>query len=86
MKHSDVTASLPITVPIEVHEEVAAATSEAFAISYLCGAVVASGVLRPRTMIARERLLADKAARHALDRRGLVVGRALSPAEREPLT
>lgn len=86
MKHEDsLTESLPITVPLALHEDMSAAVSEKFAISYLCGAAIVGATLMPRTSIARDRLIASGEARIVLAHHGLTLGRSLKESEREPI-
>lgn len=77
--------SLPITVPLELHDAMADATSKEFAISYLCGALVSDGLLLPRTDIAKERLLASPEACRVLNAHGLHIGRSQRRDERTPI-
>lgn len=76
---------LPITVPMSLHDALSAAVSEAFAVSYLCGASLEGSTLRPRTQIARERLDSNPVAMKALKGAGIRLGESLRPNEREPL-
>lgn len=85
MKHETPKATLPITVPSELHDAMAEACGEPFAISYLCGAIVVDGFVRPRTAIAYDRLRAEPKAMHVLGRHALHIGRPLAPHEREDL-
>lgn len=77
--------NLPVTVPQDLRDALAEACGELFAVSYLCGASVRNGWLRPRTRIACERLLENPKACYVLDKAGLHIGQTLSPDEREPI-
>lgn len=76
---------LPITVPQSLHDAMVQATSEGFAVSYLCGAILDHPILRPRTGIAKERLEDSISAMRVLDGQGIKLGEPLRPQERVPL-
>lgn len=57
---------LIVTVPLETYDAVRGQCGEAFADSYLSGAVVAEGRLIPRTQIAWKRLMENRGAMAAL--------------------
>lgn len=76
---------LPVTVPQSLHDAMAQSCGEAFAISYLCGALLDGATLYPRTEIAKERLKDSGSAMRVLNARGYALGRSLTPAERAPI-
>lgn len=70
--------NLIMTVPREVYDAVEKACGEAFADSYLSGAVVSGGRLLPRTQLAWNRINTNRHACGAL--RGLKVDLVKPPA------
>lgn len=61
----------PITVPEDLHAAVAEGCGAAWAASYLSGAVVEHGRLRPRSGLAWEKLNGSPVMKAELARRGL---------------
>ncbi len=72
----DLRPKLPLTVPMDIWQEVASASSVAFADSYLSGAEVVGATLKTKTNIAFDRLGRHQEAFKALADLGL---RLLSP-------
>jgi uncharacterized protein YdaU (DUF1376 family) len=60
-----------ITVPSAIHEAIGRVCGDTFASSYLCGAVVEDGDLRPKTRTAWERIAGNRHAVAALNEAGL---------------
>jgi hypothetical protein len=51
----------------------------------LCGALQRGNILRPRTNIARERIVQSSAAMRALNSQGVIVGLTIPADERESI-
>ena len=68
-----ITPQLPLTVPLDLWEAMAMATSPEYADSYLSGAEVHNGRLLPRTKIGWTRLRDNGAAMHALRRNNITL-------------
>lgn len=74
--------ALPVTVPQPLHDRMADAISAEFAASYLSGAKMVDGALRPRTYFAHDALAKSPAARLVLKGLGVSLGQPLKPHER----
>lgn len=63
--------AFPVSVPMEFYKEVAALLGEPFADSYLFGASLREGALKPRTLTAYERLNTNFDFRKLIAERGI---------------